>query len=173
MSWFVYQIKKGCKFVQENWEGYLVNTVFANQVAYIMCMREGIDAKYFIVKPERRQCKVKLRMWGNAILDNINTTYLPIISNISTTGHKLQGKTLDHLVVNSWGYKCTHWVYVVLSRVRTLKSLVLNVKLDETRDYKAKVELVRWERDMKTKIESNIFKMRGTSSYERYIEEEK
>ena len=75
--------------------------------------------------------------------------------------------------MNSWGYKCTHWVYVVLSRVRTLKSLVLNVKLDETRDYKAKVELVRWERDMKTKIESNIFKMRDTSSYERYIEEEK
>ena len=70
--------------------------------------------------------------------------------------------------MNSWGYKCTHWVYVVLSRVRTLKSLVLNVKLDETRDYKAKVEL-----DMKTKIESNIFKMRGTSLYERYIEEEK
>ena len=51
---------------------------------------------------------------------------------------------MDHLVVNSWGYRCTHWVYVVLSRVRTLKSLILNVKLDEDRDYSAKVELLRW-----------------------------
>ena len=50
--------KRGCKFVQENWEGYLVNTVFANQVEYIMCMHEGNDDKYFIVKPETKECKV-------------------------------------------------------------------------------------------------------------------
>ena len=55
------KLKKGCEFVQENWEGYLVNTVFANQVAYIMYMHGGKNAKYFIVKPETRQCKVKLR----------------------------------------------------------------------------------------------------------------
>ena len=104
------KLKKGYKFVQENWEGYLVNTVFANQVEYIMCMYEGKNNKYFIVKPERRKCKVKLRAWNNTTIDNITITYLPITSNISTTGHKLQGKTLNHLVVNSWGYKCTHWV---------------------------------------------------------------
>ena len=98
-------------------------------------MHEGKNAKYFIVKPETRQCKVKLRTWNNVVLDKIKITYLPITSSISTTGHKLQGKTLDHLVVNSWGYRCTHWVYVVLSRVRTLRSLILNVKLDEHRDY--------------------------------------
>ena len=121
------KLKKGCTFEKENWEGYLVNTVFANQVDYIMCMHEGKNAKYFIVKPETRQCKVKLRSWNNAILDKIKITYLPINLSISTTGHKLQGKTMDHLVVNSWGYRCTHWVYVVLSRVRTLKSLILNV----------------------------------------------
>ena len=148
------KLKKGCKFVQENWEGYLVNTVFANQVAYIMCMYKGKNAKYFIVKPETRQCKVKLRTWNNVVLDKIKVTYLPITSSISTTGHKLQGKTLDDLVINSWGYRCAHWVYVVLSRVRTLKSLILNVKLDENRDYSAKVELLRWEKNMKETIEN-------------------
>ena len=98
------KLKRGYKFVQENWEGYLVNTVFANQVEYIMCMHEGNDDKYFIVKPETRECKVKLRAFNNAIFDKIKITYLPINSSVSTTGHKLQGKTLDHLVVNSWGY---------------------------------------------------------------------
>ena len=86
---------------------------------------------------------------------------------------KLQGKTLDHLVVNSWGYRCTHWIYVLLSRVRSLKSLILNVKLDEERDYSAKIELAKWEKDKKANVESNTFKMRGQSIYERYIKEEK
>ena len=83
------KLKKGCKFVQENWEGYLVNTVFANQVAYIVCMHEGMKERYFIVKPETKQCKVKLRTFNNVVLDKIKITYLPITSSISTTGHKL------------------------------------------------------------------------------------
>ncbi len=44
----------------------------------------------------------------------IKRTYLPINSNISTTGHKLQGSTLDTLVVNSWTFSIQHWIYVVL-----------------------------------------------------------
>ena len=75
-------------------------------------------------------CKIKLRSFGNTILDKIRVTYIPINSNISTTGHKLQGKTLDNLIVNSWAYGCPHWVYVVLSRVITPKSLILNERLD-------------------------------------------
>ena len=129
--------------------------------------------KYFIVKPERRKCTVKLRAWNNTTIDNITITYLPITSNISTTGHKLQGRTLDHLVVNSWGYRCTHWVYVVLSRVRSLKSLILNVKLDEKRDYSVKKELIKWEKNMKVNVESKTFRMRGQLIYEKYIKEEK
>ena len=135
-------------------------------------MHEGMKERYFIVKPETKQCKVKLRTFNNVVLDKIKIPYLPITSSISTTGHKLQGKTLDNLVINSWGYRCTHWVYVVLSRVRTLRSLILNVKLDEHRDYSAKEELLRWEKDMKANIESESFRLRGQSVYERYIKEE-
>ena len=109
-------------------------------------MHEGMGERYFIVKPETKQCKVKLRKFNNVVLDKIKMTYLPITSSISITGHKLQGKTLDNLVINSWGYCCTHWVYAVLSRVRTLRSLILNVKLDEHWDYSAKEALLRWEK---------------------------
>ena len=165
-------LKKGCDFVRENWEGYIVNTVLASQVDYILCMHEGKDDKYFKVKPETKQCKIRLRQWNNTVIDKIKTTYLPISSSISTTGHKLQGKTLDSLVVNSWGYRCAHWVYVVLSRVRQLNNLVLNVKLDPNRDYSARDELVRWERYIKDNVESETFKMRGPLAYEKYKEEE-
>ena len=48
------KLKKGCNFVKENWEGYMVNTVFANQVEYILCMHEGGKSKYFKVKSETR-----------------------------------------------------------------------------------------------------------------------
>ena len=77
-------------------------------------------------------------------------------SNKATTGHKLQGKTLVHLVINSFAYRCTHWIYVVLSRIRQFNNLILNKKLDIHRNYKAKPELVRWEKDMKTNIEAHI-----------------
>ena len=53
---------------------------------------------------------------------------------------------LVHLVIDSWGYQCTHWVYVVLSQVRSLRSLILNVQLDENCNYSAKEELLRWEK---------------------------
>ena len=156
----------GCEFEQENWEGYMVNTIYANQVEHLICMQEGDNGKYFLVKPETRQCKIKIRSFNNTVLDKIKVAYIPINSNISTTGHKLQGKSLDHLIINSWAYGCPHWVYVVLSRVKTLKSLILNEKLDVHRDYEAKKELVRWEKQIKADIETKTFAIRGKSDLE-------
>ena len=79
--------------------------------------------------------------------------FFPINCNISTTGHKLQGKTLTNLVVNSWAYRMTHWVYVVLSRVTSLDALVLNEKLDESRSYKPNSRVMKWERTTKENVE--------------------
>ena len=135
-------------------------------------MQEGHKGNYFLVQPETRQCKIKLKKYSDAVLDKIKVTYLPINSNISTTGHKLQGRTLDHLIVNSWAYKCPHWVYVVLSRVKTLKSLILNEKLDVHRNFEARKDLVRWEKSMKADIETKTFRIRGKSDLEEYMKEE-
>ena len=132
------RLKEGEQFTKENWEGYMINTICASKVKDIICKHESGKERYFLVKPETRQCNIKLRMCNNVILKNIKMTYLPVNCNISTTGHKLQGKTLNHLVVNSWAYKCTHWVYVIMSRVKKLKNLVLNAKLDTEQIYAAK-----------------------------------
>ena len=57
---------------------------------------------------------------------------LPIISNTATTGHKLQGSSVDELFVHSWNYS-TNWVYVVLSRVRTMQGLHFRQRLHNTK----------------------------------------
>ena len=99
--------------------------------------------KYFIVKPTTCLCSVTLKQFNKQSLEPIRITFLPINSNISTIGRKLQCSTLDRLVVNLWTFKAQHWVYVVLSRVRKLDSLILNAILDEIRNYSANSELVR------------------------------
>ena len=67
---------------------------------------------------------------------------IPVNSSDAITGHKLQGLTKDQLIVYSWN-KSTSWIYVVLSRVRTLKGLFLlkGIRLKDikppSRDYLA------------------------------------
>ena len=68
----------------------------------------------------------------------------------ATTGHKLQGMSKDKLIVLSWNYSFKNWIYVVLSRVRTLSGLYLCQPIDETRpfpvDDKLLIEEERLER---------------------------
>ncbi|KAL7493251.1 hypothetical protein ACHAWT_002307 [Skeletonema menzelii] len=59
-------------------------------------------------------------------------TQVPINMNDATTGHKLQGMSKDKLIVTNWTFK-SNWVYVVLSRVRTLSGLYLLKPLPEDR----------------------------------------
>ena len=66
---------------------------------------------------------------------------IPLVSNTATTGHKLQGATVENLLVNDWLYQ-NNWVYVVLSRVKTMKGLKIREKLSEdTNKYKPAAKL--------------------------------
>ena len=46
----------------------------------------------------------------------LNVVHFPVVINHATTGHKLQGKSLDELVVAEWS-GVQNWAYVVLLRV--------------------------------------------------------
>ena len=61
--------------------------------------------------------------------------------NIATTGHKLQGMSMDYIIVVSWFYTVKNWVYVVLSRVRKLSGLFLFKPLDFNKYYKEDIKL--------------------------------
>ena len=153
----------------------MVNTINADDVDHMICNIECDPRqipKYFTVKPTTSLCDVTLKEFNNTKIEPIKITYSPINSNISTTGHKLQGSTLNTLVVNSWTFSVPHWIYVVLSRVRALNSLVLNEKLNEHKNYSANSELIRWEKNIKERIEKKIFKDRGKSDYDKYVQEE-
>ena len=53
---------------------------------------------------------------------------IPVIVNNATTGHKLQGSSIDNIFIHAWNYSA-NWPYVVLSRVRTIKGLYLREPL--------------------------------------------
>ena len=100
------------------------------------------DSKFegtFKVKPESGLFKTKFPVWndnGNMhrSLQSITIIHFPIILNYGTTGHKLQGKSLDCLVITEWS-RLENWAYVVLSRVRTLKGLYLTAPIPDDIDF--------------------------------------
>ena len=59
----------------------------------------------------------------------IQITQFPVNIANARTVHKLQGRTLDQLLVSNWSYTPS-WIYVVLSRVRTSKSLYVRLPLE-------------------------------------------
>jgi len=70
----------------------------------------------------------------------------PVNICTASTGHKLQGRSKDFIIVSSWpklqgNAAFVNWEYVVLSRVRTLKGLYLFQKLDLNRSYAPSEEL--------------------------------
>ena len=56
-------------------------------------------------------------------------------SNKATTVHKLQGVSLNRMVIRSWSYKFPNWIYVALSRARTLSGLFICEKLNENEKF--------------------------------------
>ena len=169
------KLKRDKQLHKENWEGFMVNTVYANDVSYMICRHEkekDTDPdEYFKIVPTKSAIKISCKQIGNLPIKGINMTQFGVIDNIATTGHKLQGVSLDNLVVNSWNYSSPNWVYVVLSRVRKMVGLVLNTKLDPNKNYRPTQELTRWEQDIKDKVEKPIFEQRG--NLDEYLEDEK
>ena len=67
---------------------------------------------------------------------NIKFDYFPIVINHATTGHKLQGKSMDALVITEWAAGKRNWAYVVLSRVRKLEGLFLMTPIPKEIDFR-------------------------------------
>ena len=106
--------------------GTIINAFYASQVHSIEVKHENrkMIPQVFRLEPSQRCFRARIDIDGELIWQAMRGTQFPIISNTATTGHKLQGATLDSLYVNGWYYR-KNWVYVVLSRVRTMKGLFL------------------------------------------------
>ena len=63
-------------------------------------------------------------------------TQFPINLAEAVTGHKLQGRTLEKMIVTGWGLSfMKNWEYTVLSRVKTREGLFLLEPLDPNKGY--------------------------------------
>ena len=66
----------------------------------------------------------------------ISMAQFPINLAEAVTGHKLQGRTLDKMIVTGWGLSfMKNWEYTVLSRVKTREGLFLLEPLDPNKRY--------------------------------------
>ena len=125
---------------------HTVDCVCASQVDHLLLLANGKEHKIAPMKYSSVKANYTLpQHWqlGNTTSTmHVSANQLPLMSNAATTGHKLQGSSLDAAYVPDWNYS-VNWPYVVISRVRSLRGLFIGKKLDPTKDYSVPVELQR------------------------------
>jgi hypothetical protein len=123
-------------------------------VACLVCKHENSN-RTFEVEATDTNCVAEYPMellpgqvtWRHI---DLKVNVFPVLVNHATTGHKLQGKTKENLIVSSWQYS-VNWPYVALSRVRTHKGLFLREPLNRMKDYKYDDRLRRMMDKMRKK----------------------
>ena len=102
-----------------------VKAVYASQVISIVLKHNNPKILPNMFQLEPIEFRITARILKLKILQmkeddrkmvKMKATQLPVISNQATTGHKLQGASINQLFVNNWNYT-TNWPYVVLSRL--------------------------------------------------------
>lgn len=114
------------------YNGYWVYAVNAEDVDRIeLTWSEGSLFKgTFSISPNTTNCISTIRIpTENGGHKNVEVlvkiTQFAITVNAATTGHKLQGKSVDYLFVGEYAKSLRNWLYVVLSRVRSIQNLYL------------------------------------------------
>ena len=158
-------------------DGYWVRCACVSQVQSII-MKSDHDGEMLAIKPNKERTVAivdfPLAMEGNIrkstrrVKRRVKFYCFPINIANARTVHKLQGKTLESVVVSSWDYT-GNWVYVVLSRVTTLKGLFLRLPLngEKTRGMSKELKafLEKW-RKTKAPKENRIDVYAKTYGYE-------
>ena len=140
----------------EIWDNKKVWTVCASEVEFVEFehhpKKDG-ESRRFQLKPKKVSVEVKVLPHDSMeekdkVRMKCSVTQIPVNASDAITGHKLQGLTKDNVIVFSWS-NSTNWIYVVLSRVRTLSGLFLFQKLKladikpPSRDYLAFLDRMR------------------------------
>ena len=110
--------------------GTFIWALYASQVRSIVVKHvvEDIMPQVFEVKVTEHNFNCKLELSDGTTNMRMKGQQFPMVSNSCTMGHKLQGSTVNEILMNDWYYG-NNWAYVVLSRVRTMKGLYLRQAL--------------------------------------------
>jgi len=162
------EIKPNVEIQKRCINGFWVNYVDADDVAVIRVVPESDATKSFILMPEQHTVRVHFPKPTSLATDDDKRMYISMKMNQfsmninhATTGHKLQGKSLDQLFISSWSYQ-RNWPYVLLSRARTLNGLFLRHKLKpavgkDSKNYSVPLELVKMMKRFQTTKRPTIF----------------
>ncbi len=145
-----------------SFEGCHVRMAGASQIDHLLC-RFDCGNNFigtFKVCPKKALCHVTMTTnFLPGINQNanakINMNQLHVLINHATTGHKLQGRSLDSVFVSSWG-SFKNWACVVLSRVTSENGLFLRKPLDPTKNYRLDGRLTRMLDQLKKKNTSQL-----------------
>jgi hypothetical protein len=100
------------------------------------------------VYPRKQQAVISIKDYPKL---KVKIQQVPLLRADAITGHKLQGMTMNNLVIQDFDYKTPNWVYVALSRVKDRKGLFLMSKLDKNKIKKPNDGLVLMEERLKEK----------------------
>ena len=86
---------------------------------------EGLEEDVVPIFPQRNQFKCKLRIGTREVVKSVSRLQLPLLPGYSYTDYKSQGRTLNCAIVDLQSAKTLQGAYVMLSRVRSLKGLLV------------------------------------------------
>jgi len=136
------------------YDGYYVYSVYAKDLDYILVCKwndknlEASRRRPLKVYPRKQQAVISIKDYPKL---KVKIQQVPLLSADAITGHKLQGMTMNNLVIQDFDYKTPNWVYVALSRVKDRKGLFLMSKLDKNKIKKPNDGLVLMEERLKEK----------------------
>lgn len=133
-----------------------------NEIEHIRTQRR------FYLEPTTNICSVncKISAFTDEMSFKAKFTQFPVNTAVAITGHKLQGRTLENIIITSWPKNglFQNWEYTVLSRVKSIEGLFLFQELDIHKSYAAsddfKLFLVRLqdrEKQIISKLSMNRF----------------
>jgi len=115
----------------ENFHGFKVNSAYVTDIECII-IKLQMNGTAVEIKPESFYPKIKFPGCNSKkLLKGYHIIQFPINLSLAITGHKLQGMTVDMMILSEINLK-QNWLYVMLSRVTSLQGLYLTRPL--TRD---------------------------------------
>jgi len=114
--------KQGCHPHIEDFHGY---KVLAANITDLESLIMKLDSTKRLIEITQEEFSVDIKLPGSkSVLKGFKMTQFAINMSLATTGHKLQGMTMDLLILAEISL-VPNWLYVVLSRVTTLQGLFL------------------------------------------------
>ena len=151
-------LKRGAKLQPMRVYGFWVYAVDVQDVDHLELRWHSMDRFQGTFKeyPKTALCHVDFPVTFMGEKMNLKDTPMriqqfPVVLNHATTCHKLQGKSLDALVVAEWA-AIRNWAYVVISRVRTLDGLYLLKPIPENVDFKPDEEYLAMMKRLRSRI---------------------